>query len=34
LGASDEELSELLQIAGLSTALNTLVSGLDLEPEL
>lgn len=34
LGASDEELSELLQIAGFSTALNTLVSGLDLEPEL
>ena len=34
LGASDEELSELLQVAGLSAALDTLVSGLDLEPEL
>lgn len=34
LGASDEELSELLQAAGLATALDTLVSGLDLEPEL
>ena len=34
LGASDEELSELLQVAGLATALDTLVSGLDLEPEL
>ena len=34
LGASDEELTELLEVAGLSTALDTLVSGLDLEPEL
>ena len=34
LGASDEEILELLDLAGLSTALNALVSGLDLEPEL
>ena len=34
LGASDEEVGELLQVASLATALNTLVSGLGLEPEL
>lgn len=34
LGANDEEVAELLEIASLATALNTLVSGLGLEPEL
>ncbi len=34
LGAADEEIAELLEVASLSTALNTLVSGLGLEPEL
>ena len=34
LGATDEEIAELLEVASLSTALNTLVSGLGLEPEL
>jgi len=34
LGATDEEIAELLEVAALSTALNTLVSGLALEPEL
>jgi len=34
LGATDEQISELLEAASLSTALNTLVSGLELEPEL
>ena len=34
LGASDEQIAELLEMASLSTALNTLVSGLGLEPEL
>ena len=34
LGVSDEELFELLNLAGLAAALNTLASGLDLEPEL
>ncbi len=34
LGVTDEEIAELLEVASLSTALNTLVSGLGLEPEL
>ncbi len=34
LGATDEEIAELLEVASLSTALNTLASGLALEPEL
>lgn len=34
LGATDEEIAELLEVASLSTALNTLVSGLALDPEL
>ena len=34
LGATDEEIAELLEVASLSTALNTLVSGFALEPEL
>jgi len=34
LGATDEEIAELLEVASLSTALNTLVSGFGLEPEL
>ena len=34
LGATDEEMAELLEVASLATALNTLVSGLGLEPEL
>ena len=34
LGTTDEEIAELLEVASLSTALNTLVSGLALEPEL
>ena len=34
LGATDEEIAELLEAASLSTALNTLVSGLGIEPEL
>mgnify|MGYP001578105685 FL=1 len=34
LGASDEEIAELLEVASLSTALNTLVTGLGLDPEL
>lgn len=34
LGATDEEIAELLEVASLATALNTLVSGLGLEPEL
>ena len=34
LGASDEEIAELLEVASFSTALNTLVSGLGLDPEL
>ncbi|MCM8794619.1 MAG: carboxymuconolactone decarboxylase family protein [Candidatus Omnitrophica bacterium] len=34
LGARDEEIAELLEVASLSTALNTLVTGLGLEPEL
>ncbi len=34
LGATDEEIAELLEVASLATALNTLVSGLKLEPEL
>ena len=34
LGATDEEIAELLEVASLSTALNTLVTGLGLEPEL
>ncbi len=33
LGATDEEIAELLEVASLSTALNTLVTGLGLEPE-
>ena len=33
-GASDQEILELLDLAGFSAALDTLVSGLDLEPEL
>ncbi len=34
LGAADHEIAELLEVASLATALETLVSGLDLEPEL
>jgi len=34
LGANDEEVAELLEVASLATALDTLVSGLGLEPEL
>lgn len=34
LGATDEEIAELLEVASFCTALNTLVSGLALEPEL
>ena len=34
LGATDEEIAELLEVTSLATALNTLVSGLALEPEL
>ena len=34
LGVTDEEIAELLEVASLSTALNTLVIGLGLEPEL
>jgi len=34
LGASDQEIAELLEVASLATALNTLASGLGLEPEL
>ena len=34
LGATDEEIAELLEVTSLVTALNTLVSGLALEPEL
>ena len=34
LGASDEEIAELLEVASFSTALNTLVTGLGLDPEL
>jgi AhpD family alkylhydroperoxidase len=34
IGATDEEIAELLEVASLSTALNTLVTGLGLEPEL
>lgn len=34
LGASDEEIAELLEVASFSTALNTLASGLGLDPEL
>ncbi len=33
LGATDEEIAEVLEIASLTTGLNTLVSGLGLEPE-
>lgn len=33
LGTTDEEIAEVLEIAGLTTGLNTLVSGLGLEPE-
>ncbi len=33
-GASDEEILEILDLAGFSAALDTLVSGLDLESEL
>lgn len=33
LGASDEEIAELLQMAGLAVSLNTLASGFGLEPE-
>jgi alkylhydroperoxidase/carboxymuconolactone decarboxylase family protein YurZ len=34
LGAGDEEISEFLQVASLAASLNTLASGLKLEPEL
>lgn len=34
LGTTDEEIAELLEVASLSTALNTLVTGLGLDPEL
>ena len=34
LGTTDEEIAELLEVASLATALDTLVSGLGLEPEL
>jgi AhpD family alkylhydroperoxidase len=34
LGLTDEEIAELLEMASLSTALNTMVIGLGLEPEL
>ncbi len=34
LGATDEEIAELLEVASFSTALNTLASGLGLDPEL
>ncbi len=34
LGATDGEIAELLEVASLSTALNTLVTGFGLEPEL
>ena len=34
LGTTDEEIAELLEVTSLATALNTLVSGLALEPEL
>ena len=34
LSVTDEEIAELLEITSLATALETLVSGLDLEPEL
>ena len=34
LGVTDEEIAELLEVTSLATALNTLVSGLALEPEL
>lgn len=34
LGATDEEVAELLEVTALATALNTLVTGLALEPEL
>ncbi len=33
LGATDEEIAELLEVASLATALDTLVSGLGLDPE-
>lgn len=34
LGSSDEEIAELLETASFASALNTLVNGLGLEPEL
>jgi len=34
LGTTDEEIAELLEVASLATFLNTLVTGLGLEPEL
>ena len=34
LAVSDEEISQVLEIAGLAASLNLLVSGLGLEPEL
>lgn len=34
LGASDEEIAELIQVAALTASLSTLASGLGLEPEL
>ena len=34
LGVTDEEIGEILEVASLSTALDTLVSGLGLDPEL
>ena len=34
LGSTDEEIGEILEVASLTTGLNTLVSGLGLEPEL
>ncbi|MBI3616296.1 MAG: carboxymuconolactone decarboxylase family protein [Candidatus Omnitrophica bacterium] len=34
LGVTDEEIAEILEVASLTTGLNTLVSGLGLEPEL
>ena len=34
LGSTDQEIGEILEVASLTTGLNTLVSGLGLEPEL
>jgi AhpD family alkylhydroperoxidase len=34
LGATDEEIAELLEVASLATAFNTLATGFGLDPEL